>query len=272
MLEKLITIINEAGRKLLAYSTRPEKKQVHFKGEVDVVTPADVEIQQFLKTALAREFPDTAFYGEEEQHAAQTEAATLAQAKLFIVDPIDGTTNFIHNNPHYCISLAYREKGQGKIGLVYAPELDLLFFAEKGEPAYVRTRSEARRRMQVSTTRELRQALLITGFACVRDRRKPDNIPLFTELIYQAQGIRRYGSAAIDLCFVADGRADLFWEMNLNPWDTAAGVIIIESAGGQVSDFAGGPDYDAKRELIASNGYLHPSFMAIVNQVLGNKA
>lgn len=267
MLEKLLQITNEAGQMLLKYRTMPEKKKVHYKGEVDLVTPADVEIQQFLKTSLAREFPDVGFFGEEEEQAARQQASRLTSDKLFIVDPIDGTTNFIHNNPHYCISLAYREKGQGKIGIVFAPELDMLFYAERGHRAYVQTRFEGRRLAQVSDTEQLQQSLVITGFACVRDRKKPDNLPLFTEMIYKVRGIRRYGSAALDLCFVADGRADLFWEMNLNAWDTAAAVIILEEAGGKVTDFTGGKDYDTKREMIGSNGRLHASFLEMVQKV-----
>ena len=266
MLEKLLQIINEAGKLLIKYRTMPEKKAVHYKGKVDLVTPADIELQQFLKTSLAREYPDIDFFGEEEEQAARHQASRLSSDKLFIIDPIDGTTNFIHNNPYYCISLAYREKGEGKIGIVYAPELDLLFYAEKEHAAYVQTRLEGRRLANVSTTRELQQALVITGFACVKDRKRPDNLPIFTELLYKARGIRRYGSAALDLCFVADGRADLFWEMNLNAWDTAAGVIILEEAGGKVTDFSGGKNFDAKREIIGSNGLLHTILLEIIQK------
>jgi myo-inositol-1(or 4)-monophosphatase len=268
MLEKLLQIINEAGEILIRYRTTSQKKEIHFKGEVDLVTSADLEVQQFLKTKLAREFPDVAFFGEEDEKADVDQSSKIMQDKLFVVDPIDGTTNFVHNNPHYCISLAYKEKGVGKIGLVYAPEMDLLYYAEKGQPAYARTRYETKRTVQVSATGELIHALVITGFACIRDRKKPDNIPLFGEVIYNVRGTRRYGAAALDLCFVADGRADLFWEMNLNPWDTAAGIIILEAAGGRVTDLSGGRDYDEKRELVASNGPLHADFLSLVQKVM----
>ncbi len=253
MIQEVEPILREAGTIAHNYWGALNSADVEFKGSVDLVTKADKEIEDFLRQRLLSEFPGTEFFGEEGDYGALDQ-----MAKVFIADPLDGTTNFVHRHPFYSISVGYREHGTTRFGAVYLPEFDALYHAELGRGAYLNGQP-----IHVSKAATLIDSLASTGFACVRQRVKPNNLPLFEEAILRIRGIRRCGSAAADLCYVAEGRYDLFWEYNLSPWDIAAGVLIVSEAGGRVSDFTGGNDFERQRQLAASNGAVHSEFLEI---------
>jgi myo-inositol-1(or 4)-monophosphatase len=251
MLDKLVPIIREAGAMSLAYFNGEVDLEIDFKNPRDLVSTADQAVEDFLKQSLSEAFPNCGFEGEE---TGVTKGA--ADHGTFIVDPIDGTVNFCHNYPFYSVSVAYRVAGRTEIGLVYCPPMDDLFCAQRDQGATLNDKP-----IRVSTTDELEHAVLATGFSCVRFNVKPDTIPIFTRMVYQARDIHRDGSAALDLCYVGCGRCDLFWEMNLNAWDIAAGVLICQEAGGLVTDFSGGEGFEENRQIIASNGAIHDVFL-----------
>jgi myo-inositol-1(or 4)-monophosphatase len=251
-LTTMTQVVFDAGKIAKRYYGKLEANQVENKNPIDLVTVADKEIERFISDRLAKAFPQTAFLGEEYGFTGEG-------GSLFILDPIDGTTNFVRQNPCFAISLAYRVEGRTEIGLVYAPMTGTLWHAVRGEGAF-----KGRKRIHVSSIDSLIRSLAITGFACVRGGMKPDNVALFNKVIYRVMAIRRDGSAAIDLCQVAEGKAELFWEMNLNPYDTAAGELILREAGGTITDFDGLQDHERKRRLVASNGKVHQEFLDLI--------
>ena len=202
-------------------------------------------------------FPDLGFLGEE-----GTAGSRPTGGRYFVVDPIDGTTNFIHGLPHYCISLAYKEQGRTVLGAVYVPYFDDFYHAMPGQGA-----CRNGERIRVSRTTTLINALGATGFACVRQRVANDNVPIFSRAIYELRGVRRLGSAAIDMCMVAEGKFDLYWEINIRPWDIAAGALLVQEAGGRVTDLDGGSAYEERDQVVGSNGLLHEAFLDLVRQV-----
>jgi myo-inositol-1(or 4)-monophosphatase len=171
------------------------------------------------------------------------------------VDPLDGTTNFAHGFPVFCVSMALEHKHQRIAGVIYDPTRDELFAAEQGSGAYLN-----QQRIQVSKVANLAESLVATGFPSHKRHKNP-NIYFYHQITLLTHGVRRAGSAALDLCYLASGRFDGFWEFNLNPWDTAAGVLIVEEAGGKVTDFRGGPFNIDSRETLASNGLLHGALL-----------
>jgi myo-inositol-1(or 4)-monophosphatase len=176
-----------------------------------------------------------------------------------VIDPLDGTTNFAHGYPVYSISIGVEYEGRGLLGVVYDPTRDELFSAESGRGAFLNGTP-----ISVSRTEQLDQALLVTGFAYdIRDTLN-NNLDHFGRFALRAQGLRRTGSAALDLCYVAAGRFDGFWEVKLNPWDMAAGVVILREAGGTVTDFRGAPHSIYQPELVASNGRIHDAMLAVL--------
>ncbi len=251
MLDTLIPIIKQAGELSRAYFSNELENDVDFKTPVDLVTTADREVEQYLKDALAEAFPDIRFDGEE-----SGEGAGSTEHGVFIVDPIDGTTNFFHRYPFYSVSLAYRKDDITECGLVYCPPTDELFYAERGGGAFRNGRP-----IRVSQNARLQDALMVTGFSCVRFNVKPDTMAIFDRMVYLVRDIHRDGSAALDLCYVACGIYDLFWELNLNAWDVAAGVLICDEAGGRVSDFGNSDQFEKNRQLVASNGAIHHIFL-----------
>jgi len=225
---------------------------------IDLVTAADRKVESFVKARLAARHPDIAFLGEEEGLSGDK-----ADGRVFILDPIDGTTNFIHSYPFFSVSLAYREDSRTVIGLVYAPFFKDLYHAIRGGGAY-----KNGKRIHVSGATKLIDSLAVTGFACIRGGMKPDNMAILNRVIYELSGIRRDGSAAIDLCYVAEGRTEIFWEMNLSSWDVAAGALVVEEAGGKVTDFDAGPHFESKRRILASNGWVHDDFLRLIAESL----
>jgi myo-inositol-1(or 4)-monophosphatase len=248
LLPTMHSIAREAGALLMEYFHQHVK--IEYKGDVDLVTVADRESEAFILEEIRREFPTHDVMGEE-----GTRIETGSDYKWY-VDPLDGTTNFAHGYPVFCVSLAVEHGGERIAGVVYDPTRDEMFAAEKGSGA--RLNGET---IRVSSTPRLVESLVATGFPSHKRHKNP-NIYFYHQLTLRSHGVRRAGSAALDLCNVASGRYDGFWEFNLNPWDTAAGVLIVEEAGGRVTDFAGGPFQLASRETLASNGLIHDTLLA----------
>ena len=224
---------------------------VEYKGDADLVTVADRESETLIREFIRKHWPSHDILGEEGG------LRDTGSDYRWYVDPLDGTTNFAHGFPVFCVSMALEHKGTRIAGVIFDPTRDELFAAEQGSGAYLN-----HQRIQVSKTANLSECLLATGFPSHKRHKNP-NIFFYHQITLRTHGVRRAGSAALDLCNVACGRFDGFWEFNLNPWDTAAGVLIVEEAGGKVTDFSGGPFQLNSRETVASNGLVHA---ALVNE------
>jgi myo-inositol-1(or 4)-monophosphatase len=227
---------------------------VRKKGEIDLVTEVDVAIEQAFRALIAGRFPDHAVLAEE-----LGGSATVPEGPCWVFDPIDGTTNFAHGVPIFCASLALEIDGVSQVAAIYDPNRRELFTAERGGGAFLNGVP-----MRVSSSAALIDALLVTGFPYDVQARMDAVIGLFRAFVGKARGIRRLGSAAIDLCYVASGRFDGFWERGLAPWDVAAGVLLVEEAGGRVSSLDGQPFSSRRREVLASNGLVHDQMLEIV--------
>jgi myo-inositol-1(or 4)-monophosphatase len=227
--------------------------EIYFKGLVNLVTKSDTESQDLIFDRLSARFPGHDFLAEE--------GLKLLKGAEFrwVFDPLDGTTNFAHGFPVFCVSLGLEHRGGLACGVVYDPMREEVFWAEKGEGAYLNGE-----RIRVSKINDLDRSLLATGFA-YDIRETKTNIRQANDFLLRAQGLRRCGSAALDLCYVACGRLEGFWEMKLSPWDTAAGAVIVEEAGGRVSDFRGNPVNIYHPEVVASNGLVHQAMMEVLN-------
>ncbi|HET6369571.1 MAG TPA: inositol monophosphatase family protein, partial [Nitrospiria bacterium] len=177
----------------------------------------------------------------------------------WIIDPLDGTTNYAHGFPCFCVSIGLEHEGNVLLGVVYDPIRSELFYAERGKGATLNGR-----RIRVSSTFSLSRSLLVTGFAYDIRISQENNIDHFTRFSMRSQGVRRTGSAALDLCYVASGRFDGFWEMKLHPWDVAAGSLIVKEAGGEISTFSGDPFYIDSKEILATNGKIHREMIAVL--------
>jgi len=241
----------KAGRLLKENINKSD--EIYYKGAVDLVTPFDTKAQRTIFDHLSSFFPDHDYLAEE--GLSQNKGAEMR----WIIDPLDGTTNYAHHYPVFTISIALERKSEIVLGLVYDPMREEMFSALKGKGAFLNGK-----KISVSDIDELDKSLLATGFPYdVRISHK-NNILHFNNFIIRAQGIRRCGSAAMDLCYVACGRYDGFWELKLKPWDTAAGVLIVREAGGQVSDFRGGEFSISGSEILATNGSIHQQMADIL--------
>jgi len=240
-------IAREAGELLMGYFAR--RVPIEYKGDADLVTAADRASEALIIDRLQARFPRHDLMGEE---GARRE--TGSDYKWYI-DPLDGTTNFAHGFPVFCISMGLEHKGQLIAGVVYDPTRGEMFAAEKGSGAYLN-----QRRIQVSNTARLPESLLATGFPSHKRHKNP-NIHFYHQITLRTHGVRRAGSAALDLASVASGRFDGFWEFNLNPWDLSAGVLLVEEAGGQVTGFFGQPFRLPDRDVVASNGLIHADLL-----------
>ena len=240
-------IAREAGALLKEFYERGVTAQ--YKGDVDLVTEADKASEKLIRERLHTAFPTHGVYGEEGTRDA------LDSEYRWYVDPLDGTTNFAHGFPVFCVSLGLEYQGKRFAAVVYDPTRDELFAAEQGSGAYLNGQ-----RISVSKITTLKESLVATGFPSHKRHKNP-NIFFYHQITLKTHGVRRAGSAALDLCNVASGRFEAFWEFKLNPWDTAAGVLLVEEAGGRVTDFAGGPFPVDSRETLASNGLLHDALI-----------
>src|SRR5207342_2910590 len=231
-------LAREAGSLLMSYFG---KVAVEYKGDADLVTQADRASEKLIVERIRKQWPEHDLIGEE-----GSRRETGSDFRWYI-DPLDGTTNFAHGYPVFCVSVALEYRGQRIAGVVYDPSRDEMFAAEKGGGSLLNGRP-----IHVSPIARLKESLVATGFPSHKRHKNP-NIHFYHQITLHTHGVRRAGSAALDLCCVASGRFDAFWEFNLNPWDTAAGVLIVEEAGGKVSDFKGGPFQLNSRETLASN-------------------
>ena len=257
LLSPMQAMAREAGALLMGYFRQHVK--IEYKGDVDLVTVADRKSEALILERIRKQFPTHDVMGEE---GARIE--TGSEYKWY-VDPLDGTTNFAHGYPVFCVSLGVEYRKQRIAAVVYDPTRDEMFVAEKSAGARLNDES-----IHVSTTAELGQCLIATGFPSQKRHKNP-NIYFYHQLTLRTHGVRRAGSAALDLCNVASGRFEGFWEFNLNPWDTAAGVLIVEEAGGKVSDFSGGEFQIASRETLATNGLIHEALLHEFQQILAGR-
>lgn len=232
-------------------------KQIDYKGAIDLVTSIDRESECLIVSLLRRQFPEHSVLAEEE-----TAGCGAPTSPRWIVDPLDGTTNFAHGYPHFCISIALEFQGSVILGLVYDPLRRECFSALKERGATLNHEPIA-----VSAVTELDKSLLATGFPYDAREHADDYLRYFKEFTIRSQGIRRGGSAALDLCYVACGRLDGFWELKLRAWDTAAGSLIVREAGGRMSDFRGGGFSIWGAETLASNGAIHTEMIGVTAAV-----
>jgi myo-inositol-1(or 4)-monophosphatase len=247
----------EAGRVLRSYFG--EIDGIDFKGEIDIVTEADREAERIVLERLVNAFPAFALLGEETgAHDGDTDGAGR-----WIVDPLDGTTNFANGYPHFCVSIALELKGTLELGVVYAPMVDELLIAQQGQGAWLNGE-----RMHVSRSDRLINSVVSTGFEYDRDKRD-SNLGRFAWFTHETRAVRRDGSAAIDLCYVAAGRFDGFWEAGLNPWDVAAGALLVTESGGRITDYAGNEFRIDSPNCVASNGLIHRDMLAGVQAAGG---
>ena len=243
----------EAGRIQRRYFRN--QPAIRKKGRIDLVTAADEEVERMFRALIAARFPDHAVVGEETPGATQPTGFT----HRWIIDPVDGTTNFAHGLALFSVSIALEIDGIVMVGVVYDPIADELFTAERGQGARLNGN-----RLAVSGAPTLEDALLVTGFPySIRDERRRQ-VDVFATFLEQAQAVRRLGSAALDLCYVAAARFDGYWEERLFAWDVAAGSLIVEEAGGRVTGLDGEPLNIFDGHLIASNGHVHRAMVDVV--------
>jgi myo-inositol-1(or 4)-monophosphatase len=250
-LETAIDLARAAGDILNHYASR--EKHVEFKGHANLVTIADKESEELIISGILSRFPGHSILAEE---SGATQPGASVQ---WVIDPLDGTTNFAHGYPVYCVSIGVEENGKGVCGVVYDPTRDELFSAARGAGAFCNGE-----RLKVSDVDLLSHALLITGFPYNFRDRLDTVMHQFREFMLASQAVRRGGAAALDLCYLAAGRIDGFWELYLQPWDTAAGRVILEEAGGRVTDFMGGPYSGQLKEILATNGKIHDAMIEIL--------
>ncbi|MFQ5456139.1 MAG: inositol monophosphatase family protein [Nitrospirota bacterium] len=236
-----------------------EDIRIDYKGAINLVTDIDRRSEEAIIGIIKKSFPEHDILAEE----GGEKRGSLSDYK-WIIDPLDGTTNYAHRFPCFCISIGVEVNGEILIGLVYDPARDELFLAEKGKGAYLNGRP-----IHVSSIDSLIASLLVTGFSYdIRDSSK-NNFEHFCNMSLHAQGVRRTGSAAIDLCYVAMGRLDGFWELKLSPWDVAAGYLIVTESGGKVTDFFSNSFSVYSKEILATNGRIHDGMLKILQKENG---
>lgn len=252
---KVIAITRLTGNFIRKESMSFEAKSIEYKGLNDLVSYVDKNAEKQLVRNLTKLLPEAGFITEEE--------TVNVTGKIFtwIIDPLDGTTNFIHGIPTYSISIALYEEGQPVIGVVYEINRGEMFFTYKGGAAYLNNKE-----IHVSKATDLSQCLLATGFPYYQFDKQPQYIQLFTEMMQKCHGLRRIGSAAVDLAYVACGRFDAYFEYNLNAYDVAAGAYLVQQAGGTILNFAGGEEFLETREVLATNNLVTEEILATIKK------
>ncbi|MDE3153492.1 MAG: inositol monophosphatase [Acidobacteriota bacterium] len=256
LLATAVEIVLRAGRiQMDSFGTRI---RVDKKGAIDLVTEVDVAVERMFRELIATRFPDHEVLAEELGTAGDIERRRGRYCWVF--DPIDGTTNYAHGVPVFCASLALELDGQPVVAAIYDPTRKELFTAEKGGGAYLNGAP-----LRVSSTATLIDALLVTGFPYNVHDRVQEIVGLFAAFLGRARAVRRFGSAALDLCYVAAGRLDGFWEQDLKPWDMAAGGLIVEEAGGRITGLDGAPFASRLGHVLATNGPIHEEMLAVIS-------
>lgn len=257
-LEAALAVARHAAEKAGSHIAKRWDTAIHvdYKGDVDLVSEVDLRAEEIVVDVLSAAFPDDGIVAEE--------GAPLApgEARVWYVDPIDGTTNFSHGLPQFCVSIALHDQEGAAVGVIYDPLRRWTFHARRGGGAWL-----GGRRLRVSSAARLDRALLATGFPYDRRTVDDNNVAEFAHLIRNCQGIRRMGAAALDLAFVAAGWLDGFWESKLEPWDMAAGALLVEEAGGRVTDRRGASSKLAPPTLVATNGRIHDALVAELAEV-----
>ena len=249
-------LAREAGALLLSYFG---KVVIEYKGDVDLVTQADRSSEELIVSRIRKQWPTHDLIGEE---GSRTETGSDYR---WYIDPLDGTTNFAHGFPVFCVSMGLEYKNELIVGVIYDPCRDEMFAAEKGSGSRLNART-----IHVSRISRLAESLVATGFPSHKRHKNP-NIHFYHQITLRSHGVRRAGSAALDLCCVAAGRFDGFWEFNLNSWDTAAGVLLVTEAGGKVTNYAGAPFSIDSREVLATNGLIHAEILSEFQQILAGR-
>ena len=229
---------------------------VDKKGAIDLVTEVDVEVERMFRALVADRFPAHQVLAEE-----MGGSATVPPGPCWVFDPIDGTTNFAHGLPIFCASLALEIDGVAQVAAIYDPTREELFTAERGGGAFLNGRP-----IHVSGADTLIDAMLVTGFPYDVHQRVPEIVGLFGEFVGCARAVRRLGSAALDLCYVAAGRLDGFWESDLKPWDIAGGSLVVAEAGGRVTAMDGAPFSSRSTQILATNGRLHQAMLDVIHR------
>ncbi|MGN7204365.1 inositol monophosphatase family protein [Pedobacter sp. SAFR-022] len=252
---KVLGVVRLAGNFIRKESMNFDNNRIEFKGLNDLVSYVDKQAERILVDNLAELLPESGFITEE-----QTINKT-GEVYNWIIDPLDGTTNFIHGVPTYSVSVALYEHGAPVIGVVYEINRAEMFYAYKGGAAYLNNKV-----IRVSNRDLIADTLLATGFPYYDFEKQPQYMALFTELMRKCHGLRRIGSAAVDLAYVACGRFDAFFEYNLNAWDVAAGAFIVQQAGGRIMNFSGDEEFVETRELLATNSRVDAELLGYIQQ------
>ena len=229
-------------------------EKISYKGRDNIVTDVDKKAEAMIIRDILAAFPDHSILSEESAPRPGSDSYK------WIIDPLDGTTNFAHAFPFFCVSIGLEVDGAMQVGVVYDPMRHELFVAERGKGAYLNNKKR-----HVSKTAKLTDSFLATGFSYGL-KRKDRNIANFTKLLTRTLAIRRAGSAALDLCYVACGRFDGFWEMDLHPWDSAAGMLIVQEAGGKVTRFDGSRYLPYDKSILSTNGFIHDGISGILSR------
>lgn len=257
MWRKELEVAHEATRAAIKILNAMFGQVSHItkKGEIDLVTEADFQVERTVLGIIRRHFPQDNILSEE------TGEQKEASERTWLIDPLDGTTNFVHGFPFFAISIALEVENEIVLGIVHNPYFDEHFEALKGIGSFL-----SKRPIKVSQTQSLGESLLATGFP-YNIHEKPESIlELFKKMVVTAQGVRRPGSAALDLCYVAAGRLDGFWEEGLKPWDTAAGTVIVREAGGILTTFRGEPYTPYSKSVVAANPFIHHMMIKVLNK------
>ncbi|MDR1973191.1 MAG: inositol monophosphatase [Bacteroidales bacterium] len=262
ILQQVINLAREAGKFIKEQNSIVSSADVQTKGAHDYVTYVDKNTEKMLVNGLSKILPEAGFIAEEGTSSKKGERYN------WIIDPLDGTTNFIHKIPFYCISIGLEDVVSGKIvlGVIFHIDMDEMFYSCEGLPAFLNDN-----KIIVSDIRTLDNSLLATGFPYHDYERLPEYMKFLEYTMLHSSGVRRLGSAALDLAYVACGRCDVFYEYGLNAWDIAAGTFLVEQAGGKVSDFAGGNNFLHGREIIATNNNVHSEFLTSFTKFVPSK-
>jgi len=256
--EDVANLVQEAGELLLAF--RSKRFTINFKSKFDMVTDADLASEQMILDKLQQLTPQIPVLSEEDYETSDQSCSDL-EGLLWLVDPLDGTTNFTHGFPHFCVSIALMENNKPLLGLIYDPCKKELFSAIYGHGTQLNGK-----KCHVTDTATLEYSLIATGFPYKVRELSENNLREFCIFRLHTQGVRRFGAAALDLAYVAAGRLDGFWERWLKPWDTAAGILMIQEAGGKVTKFDGSLYRVANPEILASNSLLHSEMIELLTK------
>jgi myo-inositol-1(or 4)-monophosphatase len=256
-LQAMIEAARRAGTGLMQHFRAREKLVVELKGPADFVSAADRESEETLRSMLLKRYPRHGFLTEESAPTVGVDAGTR-----FVVDPLDGTTNFLHGIPHFAVAIGLEHEGRIVAGVVHDPPKNETFVAERGRGAWL-----GRERLHVTADRDLSRALVATGVPHANSRpRHGRYLAMLAEVMREAAGIRRFAAAALDLSYVAAGRFAVFFELGLSPWDMAAGSLLVEEAGGKVTRPDGGDDFMGSGDVLATNGRLHAPTLAMIRR------